>query len=161
MPGPPTTFQIRPVGWVRSPRDEVRYDHWGGLVSEIELDADLFAQDSLLGIEDFSHLEVVFLFDRIPPAEIVTGALHPRGRTDLPKQGIFATRAIHRPNRLAVSRCELLSRDGLRLRVSGLDALDATPVIDIKPYIAEFAARGDTRQPAWMSGLLARYYSPE
>ena len=160
MPNPPATFEIRSVGWVRSPRDEIRYDHWGGLVSEIEIDGDLFAEDSLLGIEGFSHLEVVFLFDRISAAEIVTGALHPRGRVDLPRQGIFATRAIHRTNRIAVSRCELLARDGLRLRVSGLDAIDATPVIDIKPYIAEFAPRGETRQPAWLSELLAQYHSP-
>ncbi|BDM74157.1 hypothetical protein HEK616_76440 (plasmid) [Streptomyces nigrescens] len=109
-------------------------------------------------MDAFSHLEVVYHFDRVPVEKIETGARHPRGNTDWPQVGIFAQRGKNRPNRLGVSRCRLLSVDGLDLHVQGLDAVDGTPVLDIKPYMAEFGPQGTTSQPGWATDIMRRYY---
>lgn len=152
------TIEIVPIGWARSPRDTPGYHGWGEVVSEIHIDSARFGPSALIGLEEFSHLEVIFFFDRIPVEQIAVGALHPRGRPELPQVGIFATRQKERTNRLGVSRCRLLKIDGLVLHVQGLDVLDHTPVVDIKPYLVEFDAQGDVRQPQWITALMADYY---
>jgi tRNA (Thr-GGU) A37 N-methylase len=92
---------------------------------------------------------------------VQTAARHPRGNTEWPKVGIFAQRAKMRPNRIGVTTCRLLEVDGLTLRVQGLDAIDGTPVVDLKPYMREFGPRGDVRQPQWSTELMAGYWSTE
>jgi len=82
----------------------------------------------------------------------------PRGNPAWPAVGIFAQRAKDRPNRIGLATCELIDVDGTVLRVRGLDAIDGTPVIDIKPYMVEFAPRGPSRQPPWSHELMATYY---
>ena len=72
--------------------------------------------------------------------------------------GIFAQRAKARPNRIGVTTCALVGVDGLELRVRGLDAVDGTPVLDVKPHVVEFGPRGPVRQPAWMTELMAGYW---
>jgi tRNA (Thr-GGU) A37 N-methylase len=109
-------------------------------------------------LSSFSHLEVIYLFDRVPESKIETGARHPRERTDWPLIGIFAQRGKARPNRLGVSRCRLLSVEGTRLHVEGLDAIHGTPVLDIKPYMQEFGPLGQVTQPAWATELMRQYY---
>jgi len=153
-----TDVVVRPIGVVRSPRRDVEDDDWGDVVSVIALDAAQFAPEVVAGLADFSHLEVLYHFHLVPPAKIETAARHPRNRTEWPKVGIFAQRGKGRPNRLGVSRCRLLSVDGLELTVQALDAVDGTPVLDVKPWMAEFGPIGETRQPAWATELMARYY---
>lgn len=114
----------------------------------------------MAGLQDFSHIQVVFYFHLVSPEEIQSGARHPRSRTDWPKVGIFAQRTRLRPNRLGVSTCRLLRVDGLSLTVLDLDAVDETPVIDLKPYVLEFGPKGDVRQPAWASELMSTYFDP-
>jgi len=149
---------LHPIGIVRSPRRDVEDDDWGAVVSTIELDAAQFGAEVVAGLADFSHVEVVYHFHRVPPEKIETAARHPRNRTDWPKVGIFAQRGKGRPNRLGVSRCRLLSVAGLTLTVQALDAVDGTPVLDVKPWMAEFGPLGDVRQPVWATELMARYY---
>ncbi|MFD9794098.1 SAM-dependent methyltransferase [Streptomyces sp. NPDC059070] len=149
----------RPVGRVVGGRVEVADDRWGGESAVIRLDAEQFGPEALFGLADFSHLEVVYHFDRVSPDKIESGARRPRGNPDWPLVGIFAQRRKNRPNRLGVSRCRLVSVDGLDIRVSGLDAVDGTPVLDVKPYMAEFGPRGETVQPAWSTELMRDYYS--
>lgn len=151
------TFEITPIGYVRGGRADVRDDFWGGTDTIIELDAAVSPR-SLDGIEEFSHAEIIFLFDRLDPAQLVWGARRPRGRADLPEVGIFAQRAKARPNRLGATIVRIVGRDGGRLRVAELDAIDGTPVIDIKPVLSEFLPRGPVRQPAWTHDLLADYW---
>ncbi|MFI7089979.1 SAM-dependent methyltransferase [Streptomyces lydicus] len=149
---------LRPVGRVVGGRSEVRDDDWGPVSAVIRLDAAQFEPDALAGLDDFSHLEVVYHFDRVPVEKMETGARHPRGNTDWPLVGIFGQRGKNRPNRLGVSRCRLLRTDGLDVHVQGLDAVDGTPVLDIKPYMAEFGPLGATSQPDWATALMRRYY---
>lgn len=86
------------------------------------------------------------------------GARHPRGREDWPLIGIFAQRGRNRPNRLGVTVCKVLAIEGTRLHVEGLDAIDGTPVIDIKPVMRELLPRGEVRQPDWVAELMAAYW---
>jgi tRNA (adenine37-N6)-methyltransferase len=149
---------LRPIGTVRSPIQEPVDDVFGGVTSRIELDAARFSPESLAGLEEFSHVEIVFVFDRVADSEIHLGARHPRGRTDWPKIGIFAQRGKNRPNRIGVTVCRLIAVHGLAIEVEGLDAIDGTPVLDIKPYLREFAPRGEVRQPAWSTELMSQYW---
>jgi len=158
-PGRTTVTGVEPIGWVRSSRTEPIDDNWDAVTATIALDPDQFTARSLLGLDEFSHVEVVYLFDQVDPATIETASRHPRGNTDWPEVGIFAQRAKMRPNRLGVSVCRLLGLDGLTLRVQGLDAIDGTPVLDIKPYMIEFGPREPTRQPDWSHELMATYWS--
>lgn len=147
-----------PIGVVAGGRGEVRDDDWDAERAVIALDARRFGPEAVAGLDAFSHLEVVFLFHRVDPARVETGARHPRGNPGWPRVGIFAQRAKDRPNRLGVSRCVLERVDGLDLHVAGLDAVDGTPVLDIKPYMSEFAPRGPVHQPAWSRELMAGYW---
>ncbi len=154
-------FAIRPIGWVRASRGTTTDDFWGGTVARIELDAAAFDPSSLAGLTDFSHVQILYLFDRVDPSTIVMRAEHPRENPAWPRVGIFAQRKKSRPNRLGLSTCRLDSVDGLTLTVAELDAIDGTPVIDIKPYVLEFEPRREeVRQPAWMSELMRDYFSP-
>ena len=140
----PSHFTFTPVGIVHSQIREPVDDVWGGVTSRIELDSSRFAPDCLKGLEEFSHVEIVFTFHRIPDSEVYFGARRPRGRSDWPEVGIFAQRGKNRPNRIGVTVCRLLSVKDLTIRVEGLDAIDGTPVLDIKPYIAGFRAQGSS-----------------
>jgi tRNA-Thr(GGU) m(6)t(6)A37 methyltransferase TsaA len=149
---------LKAIGTVRSPVKEVADDCWGDVLATIELDAKLFGPECSLGLEQYSHVEVVFLLNKIPADQIERGARHPRGRTDWPKMGILAQRSKARPNRIGITVCKLESVDGLEIRVRELDAVDGTPVLDVKPYLKGFAPRGEVREPAWAAELMAGYF---
>jgi tRNA-Thr(GGU) m(6)t(6)A37 methyltransferase TsaA len=151
------TFE--PIGHISSSRTEAIDDDWDSVSASITLDAARFAPDALAGLDAFSHLEVVYLFDQVDPADVQTAARHPRGNHDWPKVGIFAQRAKMRPNRIGVTVCRLLAMNDLTLTVQGLDALDGTPVLDLKPYMVEFGPRGTVHQPDWSHELMAGYWS--
>ena len=151
-------FLMRPVGHVRCDRTEAIDDDWDSVPARIELDTSVFDAEALMGLDTFSHAEVIFLFDQVPDAKIVTGARHPRGRTDWPKIGIFAQRGKNRPNRLGATICEILSVDGTVLHVKGLDAIDGTPVLDIKPVMSGFQPRGTLREPGWSKDIMETYW---
>jgi tRNA-Thr(GGU) m(6)t(6)A37 methyltransferase TsaA len=150
-------FEVEPIGVVRSPRKELTDDFWGKVDAEIVL-AERLPQEAYAGLGDFSHVEVIFLMDRVDPAKIETGARHPRERADWPLVGIFAQRGKARPNRIGLTRGTIQKIEGRVLTVRGVDAIDGTPVLDIKPWMAEFAPIGATRQPAWATELMADYY---
>ncbi|MCX4242444.1 SAM-dependent methyltransferase [Paraliomyxa miuraensis] len=149
---------LRPIAVVHCHRTDTSDDDWGSVESTIELDAERFAPEVLLGLDAFSHIEVVYAFHLVREDRIHLGARHPRGRSDWPLTGILAQRAKARPNRLGVSRCALLGVEGLVLRVRGLDAIEGSPVLDIKPYFEEFGPRGEVRQPAWSHEIMKDYY---
>jgi tRNA-Thr(GGU) m(6)t(6)A37 methyltransferase TsaA len=150
-------YTLRPVGNVRGGRAEPTDDGWDAVTATIALTPE-FGPEALDGLDGFSHVEIVFLFHRVAESTVVAGARHPRGRTDWPKVGIFAQRGKDRPNRLGVTICRLLAVEGSALRVAGLDAIDGTPVLDIKPCMRGFLPRGDVREPDWARELVAGYW---
>lgn len=127
--------------------------------SIVNLDPELFGADALQGLESFSHVEIFYLFDRVEDAEISTSARHPSGRTDWPKVGIFAQRGKGRPNRIGAKICKIESVDGTELRLRGLDAINGTPVIDIKPVMSGFQPRGNFREPDWAREIMQDYWT--
>jgi tRNA (Thr-GGU) A37 N-methylase len=152
-------FELLAIGQVRGGRNVPEDDDWGGVVAEIRLDPTQFGPDVLLGLDEFSHAEIVFVFDQVGPDDITYDARHPRGRTDWPKVGIFAQRGRNRPNRLGVTICRIVDVSGLTLHVQGLDAIDGTPVLDIKPLMTGFQPRGHVKEPAWATEIMERYWS--
>ncbi|GGN09472.1 tRNA-Thr(GGU) m(6)t(6)A37 methyltransferase TsaA [Actinoplanes campanulatus] len=150
---------MTPIGIVRNERTTPEDDHWGKVDSVIELDATQVDADATLGLEEFSHIEVVFSFHLCDPARTTRGARHPRGNTALPKVGVLAQRVKDRPNHLGVSRCELIRVDGLRLHVRGLDAIDGTPVLDVKAFLSAMVPPVEAvREPAWVHDVMKSYY---
>jgi tRNA (adenine37-N6)-methyltransferase len=150
-------WTVHTIGVVSSPRSDAVDDDWGEIDATIEL-VEPYGPDSIEGLDQFTHIEVVFLFDRVDPDAVETGARRPRGNAAWPEVGIFAQRAKNRPNRLGLVTCNLLRVDGTTLFVNGLDAIDGTPVLDIKPHMAEFAPRGRVSQPAWSHDLMRDYW---
>src|SRR5271156_6107142 len=151
-------FTMKAVGHVQGGRTEAIDDQWGASRAQISLDPTQFDETALAGLDAFSHAEIVYVFDRVTDNEIVTGARHPRGRKDWPKIGIFAQRGKNRPNRIGVTVCKVVAVSGLNLEVEGLDAIDGTPVLDIKPYLSGFAPRGSVREPEWSKEIMAEYW---
>jgi tRNA-Thr(GGU) m(6)t(6)A37 methyltransferase TsaA len=152
---PPVVAQ--PVGWVRSARSDLTDDQWADVPAVISL-APEYGEEALAGLAGFSHLEVVYQFHLVTTGQIESRARHPRDNTDWPLVGIFAQRGKNRPNRIGISRCTLDRVEGTDIHVLGLDAVDGTPVLDVKPYLREFGPRGEVRQPAWASELMREYY---
>ena len=154
------TFEIEALGHVVGGRTEPTDDFWGGTRAIIRLDGSRFTPDATKGLEDFSHLEVVFRFHLTDPTDLNLGSRRPRDNPDWPEVGTFGHRNMRRLNWLGVSRCRLLKVDGLDLHVEDLDAVDGTPVLDVKPWFAEMGPRGELRQAEWTTTMLRDYFAP-
>jgi len=152
------SIAMTPVGRVEGGREVPEDDDWGESRARIVLDPERFDDEALMGLDTFSHAEIIYVFDKVTDAQIVTGARHPRGNKDWPKIGIFAQRGKNRPNRIGVTVCEVVSVNGRVLEVRGLDAIDGTPVLDIKPVMSGFAPRGDIREPDWALEIMEKYW---
>ena len=125
--------RLRAIGKVRCrfSEDEIKRNR-GRIISEIIIDR-RYAK-ALDGIESYSHLFVIFFLHKVPFRETRTLEIHPRGRTDIEKVGVLATRSRSHPNRIGLAVVKLLKKRGNCLKVQALDALNGTPVLDIKPY---------------------------
>jgi tRNA-Thr(GGU) m(6)t(6)A37 methyltransferase TsaA len=159
-------MQLRPVGVVRSPLKEPSLiaesgdlewqpkegqREWQTVLSELVIDSDLTG--ILDGTEDFSHLLVLYWAHRVPPEGRSIIKAHPMGRKDLPLVGIFATCSPARPNTICAAVVRLLERKENVLKVKELDALDGSPIIDIKPYHPSYYARDGVKEADWMEQL--------
>lgn len=152
------SFPVRPVGRVSSPRTDP--DHttgWGDVEARIELTKEL-GSHALDGLAGFSHVEVVFWFDRITPRDSYAQPARARGRADMPLIGVFAARGPNRPNPIGVSACRIVEVGDSWLTVRGLDAVDGTPVLDLKPVMPTLLPAGVT-EPPWSHDLMADYYT--
>lgn len=152
------TITMTPIGWVKSPRKKIEDDNWGEVLSEIELNEEFISAEAAIGLETFSHIEVIFFMDQVKEEKIQYGARHPRNNRDLPYTGILAQRAKSRPNRIGLTRCKVISVNQNIITVQGLDAINHTPVLDIKPWFEEFAPQGQTHQPEWTRSIMSQYW---
>jgi tRNA (adenine37-N6)-methyltransferase len=150
-------FEMKPIGCVESARVTVADDFWGGGESRIVL-TDAVEPDALNGIEDFSHAEIIYVFDQVVPEKIIHGARHPRNHPAWPKVGILAQRGKNRPNRIGSSIVRIVRREAGALVVAELDAVNGTPVLDIKPVMMEFLPRTKVWQPEWSQELMRDYW---
>jgi tRNA-Thr(GGU) m(6)t(6)A37 methyltransferase TsaA len=143
-----TSFTLTPIGVVRSPFTSTKQIPKGpGAKHEeegvLEIRPDL--AQGLADIEGFSHLFVLWIFDRVDGFDLTA---HPP--SDDKPHGVFATRSPRRPNPIGLTVVQLLGRDGTNLRVRGVDMLDCTPIVDIKPYLSSVPAEKLKR--GWLEG---------
>ena len=150
-------FTLKAIATVHNSRTTPIDDDWASVPSAITLHEDL-PESCLDGIDAFSHLEIVYVFHKAVGQPPVLGSEHPRENPAWPKVGIFAQRKKARPNHLGCTVVNLLRREGRTLHVSHLDAIDGTPVVDIKPVLREFLPQGEVHQPAWCDELMKRYW---
>jgi tRNA (adenine37-N6)-methyltransferase len=149
-------MQIEPIGYVRSPVKAQIDEKWGNVVSEIELQPGLLP--GLKGLENFSHLIVVFYMHEAswnPDTDLVR---RPQGRTDMPETGIFSQRAKHRPNPIGITAVSLIEVNENIIKIRGLDAIDGTPVLDIKPYFPAYDRVEAPVIPEWVFRLMGKYF---
>ena len=144
------TMTLKAIGVVRNgvKQAPAEGDWWAELVSEIVIDKSL--TEALDGLEGFSHIIVLYWMHQVAEDEMPL-KIHPRRNSELPLVGLFATRTPNRPNRIGKATVRLLQRQGNILRVKGLDALDGTPVIDIKPYLPGYDSVADATIPQWIT----------
>ena len=147
---------MKPIGFVKSPVSEQSDENWGKVVAEIHIN-ESYSQ-GLQGLREFSHVTVVFLMHQATFNPSTDLARRPRGRTDMPAVGIFAQRAKHRPNPLGITSVPLIKIEKNVLTVKGLDAIDGTPVLDIKPYVSAFDRIDQPVIPEWMNRLMEGYF---
>jgi len=164
-------MRVKPVGYVRtSLKDAMPSSHDGGhgtekyverlkeyhrRIKDLESELVIFPelQDVLEGIEEFSHIFVLYWAHLVPEARKGTLQVHPMGRRDMPKKGVFATCSPVRPNSILLSPVRLICRKRNVLVVKGLEALDGSPILDIKPYIKDYHCIEDASIPEWMRRL--------
>ena len=143
------------IGEVKSPVTEAVDMNWGEVVSEIVLQPE-FAP-GLLGLGNFSHAMILTFLHEAKYVHEVHLRRHPQERQDMPFLGIFAQRARHRPNRIGVTACEIVEVTEGSVKVRALDAINGTPVIDVKPYVPVYD-RKDATIPEWMENMMKGYF---
>jgi tRNA-Thr(GGU) m(6)t(6)A37 methyltransferase TsaA len=135
----PEAFQIFPVGRVRKKENAVYIEIFEPY------------SDALLGLDGFSHIQVLFWFHQNDSADKrKTLRVHPRKDKSNPLSGVFATHSPLRPNPIGLTLCKILAIENLQIKIEDIDAFDETPVIDIKCYIPSSVAESDIRLPAWV-----------
>ncbi|GBF48549.1 transcriptional regulator [Leptospira ryugenii] len=149
-------FSLKSLAIVKNVRTEPIDDHWSSIHSTIEVLGEN-AEECLRGLESFSHIEIVFVFHKAKDEQIVLSG-HPRGNPNYPSVGIFAQRKKDRPNRLGLSICEILKIENRYIYVKGLDAIDGTPILDIKPVFPQLLPQGEIRNPEWVASLMEHYW---
>ncbi len=149
-------IKLKPIATVKNSRTTPTDDFWEAVIAEIEL-AEGIPTEAFENISDFSHLEIIYYFDKAKAEDIVFSG-RPRGNPNYPIVGIFGQRKKDRPNGIGLCTVELLEHKGRTIKVKYLDAIDGTPVLDIKPVFKEFQAKGEIKQPAWVSDLMKNYW---
>jgi tRNA-Thr(GGU) m(6)t(6)A37 methyltransferase TsaA len=152
-----TVITLTPIGVVKCPVTEMSRGNWASIDSEIHMEPEYVR--GLNGLEGFSHVIVVFYLHQIGGFDPRTQLLRrPRGMENVHEVGVFAQRTKYRPNPIGVTAVELRGIAGNVLAVRGLDALDGTPVVDIKPYIPAFDRVAEPRTPAWVASVMEGYF---
>lgn len=150
-------MEINPIGFVKSEIKEGIDSGWGNIISEIHL-SDEF-KDGLKGIDDFSHAIIIFYMHKSNFELKEHLQRKPQGIEELPEIGIFSQRAKHRPNPLGITTVKILSLEDNILRVQALDAIDGTPVIDIKPYFLSFDyPKEEIKEADWVDVIMGKYF---
>ena len=141
-------INIKPIGYVKNNVKEPRFGDFDHEISEIIVDEKF--TEALNGIDDYSHVIIVFWMDKIKDYVIT---IRPQGNPKVPIVGILACRCPQRPNPIAITTVRLIGHEGNKIKVQGLDILDGTPVIDIKPFWPQYDKVEEEKIPAWVNEL--------
>ena len=146
---------LTPIGTVKNSVKNRKDSSWGDDVSLIILDEQY--KCGLKELENFSHAVILFHLDKAKFEKERHLQRHPQNRDDMPLVGIFSQRGKDRPNRIGITSVEIVSVEEGILAVKGLDAIDGTPVLDIKPYYPAYDKK-DASVPEWVDRLMAHYF---
>ena len=149
-------INLKVIGHVRSPRTSTADHKWGEVESRIEIEPEF--TDGLLGLDQWSHALVLFYMHLDPEGEAPALQRRPRRRDDMPLLGVFAQRGRVRPNPVGITAVDIVRVEAGAVVVRGLDAVDGTPVLDLKPYAPVFDRRDEARVPDWMNRLMQGYF---
>jgi tRNA-Thr(GGU) m(6)t(6)A37 methyltransferase TsaA len=142
-------INLTPIGFVKNAVTEPQGEDWQTIISEIIVNEDM--NEALSGIDEFSHIIVIYWMHKTPASQRSIKKVHPKRNLNLPLVGVFATRSPARPNPIGIATVKLLEcRDNI-LKVIGLDAIDGTPVLDIKPHIPGSDSPTPARIPGWLT----------
>ncbi len=141
---------LRAIGIVRNKFSEPSSERLNLKEKIAKIEIDPVLTEALDGLEGFSHIIVLYWMHHAASGKLPL-KVHPMGRQDVPVQGIFAVRTPNRPNRIGKTTVRLIERQGNILRVQGLDALDGSPVLDIKPYLPGYDSADNARVPTWIT----------
>lgn len=149
-------MEIFDIGFVRSNENEKKDAEWGKNEAEFVIH-DTY-KDGLKGLSDFSHVIVLYYLDKANFQIENHLQRRPQNREDMPKVGIFSQRCKDRPNQIGVTSVKLLKVTDTSVFVQGLDAIDGTPVIDIKPYYPQYDSKSNATVPEWVNKLMENYF---
>ena len=142
-------IKLKPIGFVKNNIPEPKRGGWEAVTSEIIINEDL--KEALKRIGEFSHVIITYWMHKLSPSQRSITEVHPRGNQNLPLTGVFATHSPARPNRIGITTVKLLEQQDNTLKVEGLDAIDGTPVLDIKPYIPSHYSASEIKTPRWVT----------
>ena len=146
---------MNPIGYVRNAVQSRKDVSWGEDVSTIVLNEEYHS--GLKGLEDFTHVIILYYLDKAAYQKEKHLQRRPQNRENMPLVGIFSQRGKDRPNQIGMTSVRIVSVDGAALTVKGLDAIDGTPVLDIKPYYPVYDKK-DANVPEWVDRLMAHYF---
>ena len=146
---------MRPIGYVKNDVENKKDVSWGDDASVIELQEEFYS--GLAGLEDFSHATIIFYLDKAVYEKEKHLQRHPQNRDDMPLVGIFSQRGKDRPNKIGITSVKILSVSEKSLVVKGLDAINGTAVLDIKPYYPVYDKK-DASVPEWVDRLMEHYF---
>ena len=142
-------INLTPIGFVKNSIKERGIEDCLTVTSEIIIKEDL--KEALSRIDEFSHIIVIYWMHKVPTSQRSIIKVHPKANPDLPLVGVFASRSPARPNPIGITTVKLLQRRDNVLKVTGLDAIDGTPVLDIKPYIPGDDSSTEAKTPGWLT----------
>ena len=154
-----TGIHLKPIGYVKNSIKGGKEDFWRHVQSEIILDSSIYGEESLQGLQGFSHIDIIYYFHKnLEDKKPIQHKRRPRGIKSFPELGILAQRAKRRENSLGLTRCLLLEVRESYLLVEGLDAFDGTPIVDIKPAFKAPEHLNTIVEPDWVTQLMKDYW---
>jgi tRNA-Thr(GGU) m(6)t(6)A37 methyltransferase TsaA len=149
-------IKVEPIGVVHNCVEQRKDNSWGEDVSEIILDESFYG--GLDGLSDFSHAIIIYYLDKANFIKEKHLQRRPQNRDDMPFVGIFSQRGKDRPNHIGITAVQVVSVNSNRLTVKGLDAINGTPVLDIKPYYPMYDCKENATVPEWVTRLMEHYF---
>jgi len=149
-------IKLEPIGYVLSTVTERMDENWGEIKSKIILNSEYTG--ALLGLENFSHAIIVTYLHQANYEKEKHLQHRPRNLETMPKVGIFSQRSKDRPNPIGITTVEIISVGDDYLEIKGLDAINETPVLDIKPYYPQYDKRDSAKVPEWVDRLMKNYF---
>jgi tRNA (adenine37-N6)-methyltransferase len=153
---PMPALELMPIGTIHNSVTDPIDEQWNKVISDIHINPDL--ADGLKGLEDWSHIVVIYVMHQTEFNKAEHLVRRPRGISEMPEIGIFAQRARHRPNLIGITAVKIQRIEGNIIRVKGLDAIDGTPVIDIKPYAPVYDGVSNPLVPSWFLQMMQGYF---